>query len=83
MTLRGGGGGVACDANFLLVYSFFLLAITQRFCCNYANSIARVILLRVTLYQMLEFDKDTTLPNQATVAMSHNKHLIDTVREGV
>ena len=40
-------GGVACDANFFcLCIAFFLLTITPRFCCNYANYITRVILLR-------------------------------------
>ena len=44
MTLRGGGGGVACDAKlFCLCIAFFLLTITPRFYCNYANYIARVI----------------------------------------
>ena len=67
-------GGVACDANFFVCVLLSLLTITPRFCCT-GHFIAEL-----TLYQMLESVKDTSL---TTVAMSHNKQLIDTVREGV
>ena len=60
MTLRGG----SCDANFFcLCIAFFLLAITPRLCCNYANYIARTghFIANLTLYQMLESAKNTSL----------------------
>ena len=44
MTLRGGGEGLPVTLTFVCV-AFFLLTITPRFFCNYANYIARVILL--------------------------------------
>ena len=71
--------GVACDANFfvcVLLYSKILLQLCQLYSKGQ-------YIVELTLYQTLESGKDTLLTYQTTVAMSHNKQLIDTVREGV
>ena len=79
MTLRG----VACDANFFVCVCFL-------FVINYSKILLQLCQLystghfiaELTLYQMLVSGKDT-ITDQTTVAMSHNKELIDTVPEGV
>ena len=71
--------GLACDTNFFcFCIAFFLLTITPIFCCNYANYIARVQLLRVDpLPDVLESGKYTSLHRPDDLGISHNKQLID------
>ena len=64
MTLRG--------FPFVNYYSKILLQLCQLY------STGRFI-AELTLYQMLESGKDTRFTDQTTVAMSHNKQLIDIV----
>ena len=48
--------------TFLFVcIAFFLLTSTPRFCCNYANYSTGNFIAELTLYQMLESGKDTSL----------------------
>ena len=66
--------------TFLFVYCF-LLFLSPRFCCNYANFSTGHFIAELTLYQSLV--KIPRFTDQTTVAMSHNKQLIDRVRKGV
>ena len=58
---------------FCLCIAFFLLTITPRFCCNYNTG---HFIAELTLYQMLESIKDTSLHRTDDRG---NKQLIDTV----
>ena len=71
MTLRGGGGGVACDANFFVCVLLYLFLQDFAAIMPIIYSTGHFI-AELTLYQMLKSGKDSSL------------HLPDgTVLEGV
>ena len=82
MTLRG---GQPVTLTFLFVYCFLFVIfvnykILLQLCQLYSTG---HFIAALTLYQMLEFGKYTSLHRPADRGISHNKQLIDTVREGV